>query len=101
MITEHKVCIFYLLVSRGDIYAFIQFSVTLSVFHTYEIHLIILFHVLVCVQYDRSESSVSLGDWHRILISRTSRLISIKVDNQPPVMALTPGAFTQVIHQNK
>ena len=49
-----------------------------------------------CFLYYRSDYPVALSEWHRILISRTSRLISMRIDNQSPLMALTPGAFTQV-----
>uniref|UniRef100_A0A2S2NPU2 Pikachurin n=1 Tax=Schizaphis graminum TaxID=13262 RepID=A0A2S2NPU2_SCHGA len=44
----------------------------------------------------RSPWSVSLGEWHRLWISRTGKLAVMRVDNQPEVQILSPGAFTQL-----
>lgn len=41
-----------------------------------------------------------MGEWHNILVSRTSRLISMRINNRAPSVALTPGAFTQVNPNN-
>ncbi|OXA50862.1 Pikachurin [Folsomia candida] len=46
--------------------------------------------------YIESDAPIALSEWHHIHVSRTSRLISLRIDNQPPLMALTPGAFTQL-----
>ncbi|XP_019866819.1 pikachurin [Aethina tumida] len=44
----------------------------------------------------RSRYRVSLGEWHKVRISRTGRLAILSVDNHLPVEVLSPGAFTQL-----
>lgn len=44
----------------------------------------------------RSASPVALGEWHTVRASRTGRLGSLSVDEQPRVEAHSPGAFTQL-----
>ncbi|KAL0278979.1 UNVERIFIED_CONTAM: hypothetical protein PYX00_000637 [Menopon gallinae] len=44
----------------------------------------------------RLEKPVSMGEWHELRLSRTGRLAILQVDNQSPVHALAPGAFTQL-----
>ncbi|CAN8010414.1 unnamed protein product, partial [Ixodes pacificus] len=43
-----------------------------------------------------STSPVALGEWHTVRASRTGRLGSLSVDEQPRVEAHSPGAFTQL-----
>lgn len=44
----------------------------------------------------RSESPVQLGEWLEIRVSRTGRLASLEVENEPAQEILAPGAFTQL-----
>lgn len=44
----------------------------------------------------RSESPLSLGEWHELRISRTGRLAVLQVDRRPSSQILAPGAFTQL-----
>lgn len=37
-----------------------------------------------------------MGEWHELRLSRTGRFAILQVDDQPPVHALAPGAFTQL-----
>lgn len=39
--------------------------------------------------FDRSPWTVSLGEWHRLWISRTGKLAVMRVDNQPEVQVRT------------
>ncbi|KAJ3637703.1 hypothetical protein MTP99_001141 [Tenebrio molitor] len=43
-----------------------------------------------------SQHRISLGEWHRVRVSRTGRLAILSVDNQLPSEVLSPGAFTQL-----
>nr|XP_054765357.1 pikachurin-like [Lytechinus pictus] len=43
----------------------------------------------------RSTQPVTLHEWHIVEVSRTAREGMLRVDNQPTVTALAPGAFTQ------
>ncbi|XP_044264183.1 pikachurin [Tribolium madens] len=43
-----------------------------------------------------SQHRISLGEWHRVRVSRTGRLAILSVDNQLPSEILSPGAFTQL-----
>lgn len=44
----------------------------------------------------KSQERISMGEWHRIRISRTGRLAILFVDNQIPVEVISQGAFTQL-----
>ncbi|XP_031831495.1 pikachurin isoform X1 [Nomia melanderi] len=44
----------------------------------------------------RSENPVRLGEWVEVLVSRTGRLASLEVEDDPPQEILAPGAFTQL-----
>ncbi|XP_033229252.1 pikachurin [Belonocnema kinseyi] len=44
----------------------------------------------------RSESPVKLGEWVEVRVSRTGRLASLEVEDEPAQEVLTPGAFTQL-----
>ncbi|XP_043254794.1 pikachurin [Colletes gigas] len=44
----------------------------------------------------RSEKPVRLGDWVDVRVSRTGRLASLEVEDDPPQEILAPGAFTQL-----
>lgn len=44
----------------------------------------------------RSENPVALGEWVEVRVSRTGRLASLEVENDPPQDILAPGAFTQL-----
>ncbi|XP_076165128.1 pikachurin isoform X2 [Ptiloglossa arizonensis] len=44
----------------------------------------------------RSENPVRLGEWVEVRVSRTGRLASLEVEDDPPREILTPGAFTQL-----
>ncbi|XP_050295115.1 pikachurin [Anthonomus grandis grandis] len=44
----------------------------------------------------QSTNKIELSEWHMIRVSRTGRLAILTVDNQFPVEALAPGAFTQL-----
>lgn len=37
-----------------------------------------------------------MGQWHELRLSRTGRFAILQVDDQIPVHALAPGAFTQL-----
>ncbi|XP_060825849.1 pikachurin-like [Bombus pascuorum] len=44
----------------------------------------------------RSENPVRLGEWVEVRVSRTGRLASLEVEDDPPQEILAPGAFTQL-----
>ncbi|XP_011315506.1 pikachurin [Fopius arisanus] len=44
----------------------------------------------------RSETPVRLGEWLEVRVSRTGRLASLVVENEPAREILAPGAFTQL-----
>ncbi|XP_076762491.1 pikachurin [Xylocopa sonorina] len=44
----------------------------------------------------RSENPVRLGEWVEVRVSRTGRLASLEVEEDPPQEILAPGAFTQL-----
>lgn len=44
----------------------------------------------------RSENPVRLGDWVEVRVSRTGRLASLEVEEDPAQEILAPGAFTQL-----
>ncbi|XP_048510585.1 pikachurin isoform X2 [Athalia rosae] len=44
----------------------------------------------------RSENPVRLGEWLEVRVSRTGRLASLEVEDEPPKEILAPGAFTQL-----
>ncbi|KAK6624756.1 hypothetical protein RUM44_011616 [Polyplax serrata] len=44
----------------------------------------------------RMDKPVTLGHWHELRLSRTGRFAILQVDDQIPVHALAPGAFTQL-----
>ncbi|XP_046585807.1 pikachurin [Neodiprion lecontei] len=44
----------------------------------------------------RSENPVRLGEWLEVRVSRTGRLASLEVDDEPPREIMAPGAFTQL-----
>ncbi|XP_070157450.1 pikachurin [Polyergus mexicanus] len=44
----------------------------------------------------RSENPVRLGEWVEVRVSRTGRLASLKVEEDPAQEILAPGAFTQL-----
>ncbi|XP_026667103.1 pikachurin isoform X2 [Ceratina calcarata] len=44
----------------------------------------------------RSESPVRLGEWVEVRVSRTGRLASLEVEDDPAQEILAPGAFTQL-----
>ncbi|XP_076665939.1 pikachurin [Andrena cerasifolii] len=44
----------------------------------------------------RSENPVRLGEWVEVRVSRTGRLASLEVEDDPPQEVLAPGAFTQL-----
>ncbi|XP_015607232.1 pikachurin [Cephus cinctus] len=44
----------------------------------------------------RSETPVRLGEWLEVRVSRTGRLASLEVEDDPPQEILAPGAFTQL-----
>lgn len=44
----------------------------------------------------RSENPVRLGEWVEVRVSRTGRLASLQVENDPAQEILAPGAFTQL-----
>ncbi|XP_053985558.1 pikachurin-like [Hylaeus volcanicus] len=44
----------------------------------------------------RSEKPVRIGDWVEVRVSRTGRLASLEVEDDPPQEILAPGAFTQL-----
>ncbi|CAD1477632.1 unnamed protein product, partial [Heterotrigona itama] len=43
-----------------------------------------------------SENPVRLGEWVEVRVSRTGRLASLEVEDDPPQEILAPGAFTQL-----
>jgi len=44
----------------------------------------------------RSENPVRLGEWVEVRVSRTGRLASLEVEDDPAQEILAPGAFTQL-----
>lgn len=44
----------------------------------------------------RSENPVRLGEWVEVRVSRTGRLASLQVEDDPAQEILAPGAFTQL-----
>lgn len=50
---------------------------------------------VLIVRY-RSENPVRLGEWVEVRVSRTGRLASLEVEDDPPQEILAPGAFTQL-----
>ncbi|XP_043475420.1 pikachurin isoform X1 [Leptopilina heterotoma] len=44
----------------------------------------------------RSESPVKLGEWVEVRVSRTGRLASLEIEEEPAQEILAPGAFTQL-----
>ncbi|XP_020280960.1 pikachurin-like isoform X2 [Pseudomyrmex gracilis] len=44
----------------------------------------------------RSENPVRLGEWIEVRVSRTGRLASLEVEDEPAQEILAPGAFTQL-----
>ncbi|KAF7993809.1 hypothetical protein HCN44_011078 [Aphidius gifuensis] len=44
----------------------------------------------------RSKYPVKLGEWLEVRVSRTGRLASLEVENEPAQEILAPGAFTQL-----
>lgn len=44
----------------------------------------------------RSENPVRLGEWVEVRVSRTGRLASLEVEEEPAQEILAPGAFTQL-----
>ncbi|KAK9877461.1 hypothetical protein WA026_018570 [Henosepilachna vigintioctopunctata] len=43
-----------------------------------------------------SRYRITIGEWHKVHVSRTGRLAILFVDNQPHVETTSPGAFTQL-----
>ncbi|KAK0089340.1 hypothetical protein PV325_007884 [Microctonus aethiopoides] len=44
----------------------------------------------------RSKSPVRLGEWLEVRVSRTGRMATLEVEEEPPQEILAPGAFTQL-----
>lgn len=44
----------------------------------------------------RSSNPVSLGEWHKLRLTRTGRHAYLQVDRFPPAQILSPGPFTQL-----
>lgn len=44
----------------------------------------------------RTSNTISIGKWHDLVISRTTRLATISLDNQPSNQTVSHGAYTQL-----
>lgn len=44
----------------------------------------------------RTSTAISIGRWHNLVISRTTRLATISLDNQPSNQTVSHGAYTQL-----
>jgi len=44
----------------------------------------------------RTSTTISIGQWHNLVISRTTRLATISLDNQPMNQTVSHGAYTQL-----
>ena len=44
----------------------------------------------------RSVQPVSMGDWHKLTVSRTGREVFLSIDSQQETTVISAGAFTQL-----